>query len=53
MLQKYLEKLSKDKIEIVFAHRLSTIVKADKVVVLEQGTDQKLLARQGELWKYH
>ena len=59
LIQESLERLSKGRTVIAIAHRLSTIVRADKVVVLEQGqvveqgTYQKLLERQGKLWKYH
>ena len=59
LIQESLEKLSQGRTVITIAHRLSTIVKADKVVVLEQGriveqgNYQELLAREGELWKYH
>lgn len=59
LIQESLEKLSVGRTVIAVAHRLSTIVRADKVVVLqqgrivEQGGYQELLARRGELWKYH
>ena len=59
LIQTSLEKLSVGRTVITIAHRLSTIVKADKVVVLEagrvieQGTYDELIKRQGELWKYH
>ncbi len=59
LIQKSLENLARDRTVIAIAHRLSTIAKADKVVVLEQGSVveqgsyKDLLARQGELWKYH
>jgi len=59
LIQESLEKLSIGRTTIAIAHRLSTIVRADKVVVLdrgrivEQGGYQELLARRGELWKYH
>lgn len=59
LIQKSLEKLAVGRTVITIAHRLSTIAKADKVVVLEmgqiveQGSYGELLARKGELWKYH
>jgi ATP-binding cassette subfamily B protein len=36
-VQKALEKLSKTKTVIVIAHRLATVKKADKIVVMEDG----------------
>ncbi|WP_019506529.1 heterocyst formation ABC transporter subunit HepA [Pleurocapsa sp. PCC 7319] len=59
LIQESLAKLSQGRTVIAIAHRLSTIAKADKVVVLEQGkiveqgSYQELVARKGELWKYH
>ena len=53
LIQESLEKLSQGRTVITIAHRLSTIANADKVVVLEQGTYQDLLTKQGELWNYH
>ena len=59
LIQESLEKLSQGRTVVAIAHRLSTIAKADKVVVLdrgkivEQGSYRELLARKGELWKYH
>ena len=59
LIQESLEKLSRGRTVIAVAHRLSTIIRANKVVVLEQGqiveqgTYQKLLERRGTLWKYH
>jgi subfamily B ATP-binding cassette protein MsbA len=58
-IQESLEELSKGRTVISVAHRLSTISRANKIVVLEkgqiveQGTYSELLNRQGELWKYH
>ncbi len=59
LIQDSIEKLAVGRTVIAIAHRLSTIVRAHKVVVLEQGkiieqgTYQELLKRQGKLWKYH
>ena len=59
LIQQSLENLARGRTVITIAHRLSTIAKADKVVVLEQGkiveqgTYQGLLDKQGQLWKYH
>ncbi|MFQ3333176.1 MAG: ATP-binding cassette subfamily B multidrug efflux pump [Flavobacteriales bacterium] len=53
LLQNALEKLSKDRTTIVIAHRLSTVVKADKILhlkngsVLEEGTHKHLLQSGG------
>jgi len=58
-IQEFLETYAVGRTVIVIAHRLSTIAQADKVVVIEkgriveQGKYQELLARQGQLWKYH
>lgn len=59
LIQQSLEKLAIGRTVIVIAHRLSTVVRADKVVVLEQGRIveqggyQELLQQRGKLWKYH
>ncbi len=59
LIQESLEKLSVGRTVIAIAHRLSTTMRADKVVVLEQGqiikqgTYQELLAQRGKLWNYH
>jgi subfamily B ATP-binding cassette protein MsbA len=59
LIQESLEKLSFGRTVIAIAHRLSTVMRADKVVVLEQGRIveqggyQELLEQRGKLWKYH
>jgi subfamily B ATP-binding cassette protein MsbA len=37
IVQKALENLMRDRTSIVIAHRLSTVLSADRIVVLEQG----------------
>ena len=59
LIQESLENLSKGCTVIMIANRLSTIVRADNVVVLEkgeiveQGSYQELIEKKGSLWKYH
>ena len=53
LIQKSIDKLSKEKTAIFIAHRLSTIVNVDKILVLkdgeiiEQGTHKELIDMQG------
>jgi subfamily B ATP-binding cassette protein MsbA len=59
VIQELLEKFTVGRTVIVIAHRFSTIAKADKVVVIEQGTIveqgayQSLLEQRGKFWKYY
>lgn len=59
LIQKAIEKLLVGRTSIIVAHRLSTIQKADKIVVLhkgeirEIGTHQDLLAKQGIYYKLY
>jgi len=58
-IQASLEKLSKDRTTIIVAHRLSTIRKADEIIVInnngiqEQGNHEELLAQKGLYAKYY
>ena len=58
-IQLALERLLQDRTAVVVAHRLSTIKKADRIVVLhkgrvaEEGTHDELLAREGLYWKLY
>jgi subfamily B ATP-binding cassette protein MsbA len=58
-VQKALENLMKGRTTFVIAHRLSTVNKAHRIVVLvdgeivEEGNHDSLIARQGEYYKLH
>ena len=56
LIQQAIERVMRDRTSIVVAHRLSTIQRADQIIVLhhgeirEQGTHQQLLAQRGLYW---
>ncbi len=59
-IQESLDKVAKGRTTLIIAHRLSTVINADNIIVLEkgkiieQGTHQELLAKQGvyaEMWQ--
>ncbi len=59
LIQRSLERITRDRTTLVIAHRLSTVVRADRIFVLdqgrlcEQGTHQELIKQEGvyaDLW---
>jgi ATP-binding cassette subfamily B multidrug efflux pump len=59
LIQQAIERVMRDRTSIVVAHRLSTVQRADRIIVLhhgeirEQGTHQELLAHRGLYWKLY
>jgi ABC-type multidrug transport system fused ATPase/permease subunit len=59
IMQRALRKLTKGRTCLTIAHRLSTVTKADRIIVLdkgkivEEGNHQELLAQQGLYYKMH
>jgi ATP-binding cassette, subfamily B, multidrug efflux pump len=59
LIQQAIERVMRDRTSIVVAHRLSTIQRADQIIVLhhgeirEQGTHQELLTLHGLYWKLY
>src|SRR6267154_448175 len=59
LIQQAIDRVMRDRTSIVVAHRLSTIQRADQIIVLhhgeirEQGTHQQLLALRGLYWKLY
>jgi ATP-binding cassette subfamily B protein len=59
LIQQAIERVMRNRTSIVVAHRLSTIQRADQIVVLhhgeirERGTHQELLAQHGLYWKLY
>ena len=57
MIQKALEKLTENRTSIIIAHRLATIQKADRILVMdqgqivEQGTHQSLLEMKDGVYR--
>ena len=59
LIQQAIERVMRNRTSIVVAHRLSTIQRADQIIVLhhgeirEQGTHQELLTQHGLYWKLY
>jgi subfamily B ATP-binding cassette protein MsbA len=59
LVQEALERLMRDRTTLVIAHRLSTVQRADKIVVIEQGQvveqgrHEELLARRGAYYRLY
>jgi len=59
LIQQAIERVMRDRTSIIVAHRLSTIQRADRIIVLhhgeirEQGTHQELLAERGLYWRLY
>jgi len=59
LIQQAIERVMRDRTSIVVAHRLSTVQRADRIIVLhhgeirEQGNHQELLAVRGLYWKLY
>jgi ATP-binding cassette subfamily B protein len=59
LIQRAIERVMRNRTSIVVAHRLSTIQKANRIIVLhhgelrEQGTHQELLAERGLYWRLY
>ncbi|HEX8117655.1 MAG TPA: hypothetical protein VF521_10330, partial [Pyrinomonadaceae bacterium] len=59
LIQQAIERVMRDRTSIVVAHRLSTVQRADQILVLhhgelrERGTHQQLLARRDLYWRLY
>jgi ATP-binding cassette subfamily B protein len=59
LIQQAIERVMRNRTSLVVAHRLSTIQRADRIIVLhhgeirEQGSHQELLAQRGLYWRLY
>lgn len=59
LIQKATEKITQNRTSIIIAHRLATIQNADKIIVMdkgrivEQGTHEELIEKEGYYFKLH
>ncbi|HVG39411.1 MAG TPA: ABC transporter ATP-binding protein [Pyrinomonadaceae bacterium] len=59
LIQQAIERVMRDRTSLVIAHRLSTVQRAERIIVLhhgeirEQGTHQELLALRGLYWRLY
>jgi len=59
LIQQAIERVLRDRTSVVIAHRLSTVQRADRIIVLhhgeirEHGTHQELLAARGLYWRLY
>ena len=59
LIQQAIERVLRDRTSIVVAHRLSTVQRADQIIVLhhgelrERGTHQQLLSERGLYWRLY
>lgn len=59
LIQQAIERVLRDRTSLVIAHRLSTVQRANRIIVLhhgelrEQGTHQELLAERGLYWRLY
>ena len=59
LVQEAINRISRERTVIVVAHRLSTIIGADKIIVLdngrvmEEGTHRELMAKRGVYWNLY
>ena len=59
LIQQAIERVMRNRTSLVVAHRLSTIQRADRIIVLhhgevrEQGTHQELLTQRGLYWRLY